>query len=105
MKRIIIFIILLSIIMVAQIDSLEYLDYYPLHIGDKWVYEIIQLGPVEGWDTTYQTVYITSTHSKREETPKIVSQDVISIKRDVGILLLAIRNHQPDLDYFTNSIS
>jgi hypothetical protein len=45
--------------MLAQIDSLEYLDYYPLHVGDKWVYEIIQLG-VEDWDTTYQTITVTS---------------------------------------------
>ena len=59
MKRFIIFIILLPIIIIAQIDSLEYLDYYPLHVGDKWVYEIIQLGG-DDWDTSYQTITVKS---------------------------------------------
>jgi len=25
----------------AQTDSLEYLNYFPLQIGNKWLYEII----------------------------------------------------------------
>jgi len=52
MKRIIIFIILLPIIIIAQIDSLEYLNYYPLHIGDKWIYEVY------AWSSEHDTNYV-----------------------------------------------
>jgi len=57
MRKIILTLILFVNIISAQTDSQEYLEYYPLHIGDKWVYEIVQLSGGQ-WDTSYQTISV-----------------------------------------------
>lgn len=54
MRKIILTLILFVSIITAQTDLLEYLNYYPLHVGDKWIYEIVTNNGSE-WDTSYQT--------------------------------------------------
>jgi len=57
MNRVTFFVILLPIVIFAQVDTLDCLSYFPLHIGDKWKYEKITIKNSE-WDTSYQNVSV-----------------------------------------------
>lgn len=57
MRKVVLCILLLPTVICAQVDTLDCLSYFPLHIGNKWVYEIVQLSGGQ-WDTSYQTISV-----------------------------------------------
>jgi len=88
-KFTVVFFVLIQVL-VAQIDSLECLDYLPLRIGNRWEYEGISMPPGMPEDTNYFVESVTRVVSmdNGKDYYEIVGQSINYLRIDTSALLV-----------------